>query len=277
MHSGYIVNAYNQLGLIGEELVFTGIESEPVFSAEQRALLRDELLARAAGDPRITGAAITGSGAAGREDSWSDIDLAFGITEAGELTSVLSDWTTHLYQQHRAVHHLDVPFGAWLYRVFLLPSTLQVDLAFVPVAEFRALGATFRLIFGQANEPCYPLPPPPEHLIGLSWLYALHARSCIARRQWWQAEYMISGMRDQALALACLQQGLPTAHGRGMDLLPAEVIDLFEGSLVRQLDGHELARAFRVITAGLLTLIHNSNAELAARLREVILALTVEQ
>src|SRR5580692_11418969 len=111
-----------------------------MFTPEDRAHLRAELLEYAAGDRRISGAAITGSVAAGREDRWSDIDLAFGVGDAGELPAVLSDWTAQMYSQHLALDHLDVMFGAWVYRVFFLPSTLQVDLAFVPATEFRALG-----------------------------------------------------------------------------------------------------------------------------------------
>jgi hypothetical protein len=54
-----------------------------------------------------------------------------------------------------------------------------------------------------------PSPPDAEAIIGMAWLYALHARSCIARRKLWQAEYMISGIRDNALALACLRTAFP--------------------------------------------------------------------
>jgi hypothetical protein len=79
-----------------------------MFNSEERNRLRADLLDRAANDQRIGGAAITGSAAAAREDRWSDIDLAFGVSDAAELPNVLSDWTAHLYQQHGAVHHLDV-------------------------------------------------------------------------------------------------------------------------------------------------------------------------
>src|SRR5580700_5239730 len=101
-----------------------------MFTPEERARLRSGLLDYAAGDRRISGAAITGSLAAGREDQWSDIDLAFGVGDAAELPNVLADWTSYMYHRHLALHHLDVRFGEWIYRVFLLPSTLQVDLAF---------------------------------------------------------------------------------------------------------------------------------------------------
>src|SRR5579864_5991189 len=193
-----------------------------MFTSEERDRLRSDLLEYAAKDQRISGAAITGSAAAAREDQWSDIDLAFGVTGA-ELPNVLSDWTAHMYRQYLALHHLDVRAGGWIYRVFLLPSTLQVDLAFVSATEFRALAHTFRLMFGAANESRHASPPLPGDIIGLAWLYALHARTSIARGSLWQAEYMISGVRDNVLALACLRHGLSAVHGRGMGLLPRAV------------------------------------------------------
>ena len=223
-----------------------------MFTPEERARLRFELLEDAARDARISGAAITGSGAAEQEDRWSDIDLAFGVGVAAELPGVLSDWTARMYARHSALHHTDVKSGAWIYRVFLLRSTLQVDLAFVSSTEFRALAPTFRLLYGRASEP-RPVPPPqPSDIIGLGWLYALHARSCIARQKLWQAEYMISGIRDHVLALACIRHGLPAAHGRGIDQLPDGVTAQLEKSLVRQLDTAELLRAFRVVMDGFL-------------------------
>jgi hypothetical protein len=241
-----------------------------MFTPEQRESLRSELLNRAAEDQRISGAAITGSAAASREDRWSDIDLAFGVKDAGELPSVLSDWTAHMYDRHQALDHLDVNAGAWTYRVFLLPSTLQVDLAFVPAAEFRALAPTFRLMFGEARQAQWAQLPPIAAIIGFGWLHALHARSCIARGNFWQAEYMISGVRDNALALACIRHGLPAVHGRGIDQLPKEIAASFEGSLVRQLDAAELSRCFRVAMDGLLSEIRYADETLAGRLQAAL-------
>jgi hypothetical protein len=248
-----------------------------MFTPEERDRLRSGLLEYAASDRRISGAAITGSAAGGSEDRWSDIDLAFGVGDAGELPGVLSDWTAHMYRQHLALDHLDVMSGAWVYRVFFLPSTLQVDLAFVPATEFRALAPTFRLMFGKANAPRHVPSPPPRDIIGLGWLYALHARSCIARRNLWQAEYMISGIRDNALALASIRHGLPAVHGRGFDRLPSGVTAQFEGSLVRQLDAAELLRAFRVAIDGLLSEIRSVDEELAGRLQGALMRLTETQ
>src|SRR5215470_10571029 len=121
-----------------------------MFTPQERDDLRSNLIEYAKNDECITGAAITGSAAAGREDHWSDIDLAFGVVNKGELSAVIADWTLHLYNAHGALHHVDVSFREWVYRVFLLPNTLQVDLAFVPALAFRATAATFQLLFGKA-------------------------------------------------------------------------------------------------------------------------------
>ena len=241
-----------------------------MFTPQQRDSTRSEILEYAARDPRIIGAAITGSAAAGSEDDWSDIDLAFAVAEGADLQSVLRDWTAHMYERHRAIHHMDVVSGAWIYRVFLLPGILQVDLAFVPAAEFRALAPTFRLVFGAAGEPGNFPSPAPGDLIGMGWLYALHARSCIARGKVWQAEYMISGLRDTALTLACIRHNLPAAHGRGIDRLPAPVSAEFEGALVRHLDHSELSRAFQVAVDRLMHEIRSVDADLMGRLQETL-------
>ena len=110
-------------------------------------------------------------------------------------------------------------------------------------------------------------------MIGLGWLHALHARCCIARGKLWQAEYMISGVRDNALALACVRHGLPAAHGRGMDLLPRDVTEPFAGSLVGRMETEALSRAFSVAVLGLLGEIRSSEPELAVRLEGALVGL----
>jgi hypothetical protein len=150
--------------------------------------------------------------------------------------------------------------------VFLLASTLQVDLAFAPAAEFGPTAPTFRLLFGTAAQPPPPPPPDAAELIGFGWLYALHARSSMARGRVWQAEYMISGVRDHVLALACLRHGVSPYQGRGMDQLPPDATAAVSGALVRSLDTGELGRAFRVAIQALLAEIDQADSGLAARL-----------
>jgi hypothetical protein len=245
-----------------------------MFSPKARDDVRANLLEVALRDTRLTGGAITGSGASGKEDAWSDIDLAFAVAEPADIPTVVSDWTEHMYQAHGALHHMDVVSGAWLYRVFLLPDTLQVDLAFCPASDFRALAPSFKLVFGAAQASRHVAPRRTTEMIGWGWLYALHARSSISRKKFWQAEYMISGMRDTALAMACARHGLSTAHGRGIDELPATFTSHFEAGLIGNLNEEALSGAFRVVARALLSEIECADADIANRLRPVLMCLT---
>ncbi len=237
-----------------------------MFNPADRDMLRDVLIAVARDDQRITGAALTGSAALGGGDDWSDVDLAFGVAADADRGQLIAEWTARMYRHHGAVHHTDVVAGSALFRVFLLRSTLQVDLAFWPEAEFGAIAPTFRLLFGTANERPRLSAPSFESLAGMGWLYALHARSSIARGRAWQAEYMISGVRDHVLALACLRYGLPVVQGRGIDGLPSDVTAALAEALVRSLDAAELGRAFGVACDRLLAEVDAVDPGLASRL-----------
>jgi hypothetical protein len=85
-----------------------------MFGIEERQRLRDVLISAAQLDEQISAAALTGSSAAGAEDRWSDIDLAFGLVPEADLALVLAAWTDSMYRDHGAVH--DRPG-------ILLPST----------------------------------------------------------------------------------------------------------------------------------------------------------
>ncbi|MFC6155100.1 nucleotidyltransferase domain-containing protein [Kribbella jiaozuonensis] len=245
-----------------------------MYTPAERSALRDELVARARGDARIAGAALTGSAAVGGEDEWSDIDLALGLGSSAVQDTVLADWTAAMYASHGAIHHTDMWAGPTIYRVFLLPSTLQVDIAFAPAEAFGALGPTFQLLFGEAVEQPSRGAPDPVDLIGMGWLYALHARSSIARGKVWQAEYMISGVRDHVLMLMCLRHGVPHAQGRGLHLLPGATTWAVEPTLVRSLDAAELKRAFRASVDVLLAEMGEVDGELAVRLTRTLRELT---
>jgi predicted nucleotidyltransferase len=237
-----------------------------VFSSEDRQRLRAALVSAAHADDRVVAAALFGSAAVDREDRWSDIDLGLSLAAGVDVATAVADWTAAIYRDHAAVHHLDVARGEILYRVFLLASTLQVDLSFWPGGQLRAVGPGFRLLFGRAADAQPPAEPNAEQLIGTAWLYGLHARASIARARLWQAEYMISGARDGVLALACLRNGLPTRDGRGMDDLPADATRAVTPALVGSLDPVALKGALAATIDALLAETQNVDAELARHL-----------
>lgn len=246
-----------------------------VFTPEERDRVRDLLLARAASDERIVGAALTGSGSRGAEDRWSDIDLYFGVAEGTAREDALAEWSSFVYRELGALHHFDLDAGHAIYRAFLLPDRLEVDLAFAAADRFGAQGPLFRPLFGTVVEPPEAGEPGSRasHLIGLGWHHALHAQIAIARGRLWQAEHWVSALRDHVLALACLRLGLPSAYAKGADALPRAITAPLEGTLVPNLEPQQLSRALGAAVTAFLQEVDAADPKLAARLRPTLQSL----
>lgn len=116
--------------------------------------------------------------------------------------------------------------------------------------------------------------PDPDHLIGLAWHHALHARVAVERGRPWQAEHWISAIRDHVITLACLRLGHPAGYARTAHLLPAEVTGALEPALVRDLTTPELTRALAAAIAALSAELARTSPALAARLTPMLRDLT---
>ncbi|HEV2034440.1 MAG TPA: nucleotidyltransferase domain-containing protein [Candidatus Dormibacteraeota bacterium] len=243
-----------------------------MFTVEDRRSVREGLLAKARTDKRVVAGAEVGSTAVGGGDRWSDLDLTFGIADGTNIDELLGDWTAWFADKFGAMHLFDLPFLSSIYRVFLVPGNLQVDLSFTPRADFGATSPKFTLLFGTAVTRKFLEPSTAANIFGLGVHHAVRARICIERERVWQAEYWISGVRDQALALACRLRGLESGNGRGFDDLPPEVLDPFKEALVRSLEREELMRALTRAVDALLA----AAAGMASRIDRQLRALTSE-
>ena len=223
-----------------------------MFTAADRERLRGRVLEMAGQDPRVVAGAVVGSLAFSEGDRWSDLDLTLAVADKASTADVLSDWTKKIVSELDATHLFDLPAGASIYRVFLLPGCLQFDLSFTPTAQFGASGPKFKLLFGEAVGKPHYQPAPPNEQLGYAVHHMVRARICIERGRFWQAEYWISAARDYALSLACRQRGLPSSYGRGFDDLPPEVRQSFLGALPVSFEPGDLMNALRVTVTGLL-------------------------
>jgi hypothetical protein len=227
-----------------------------LFTTEERQSIQERILEIARADRRIVAGALLGSLAQGASDRWSDLDLTFGLAAGTSMDAMLADWTAHMVREFDAVQLFDLPRLTSIYRVFLLPSNLQIDLSFTPATDFGALGPKFTLLFGKAVERT-PIPKPSaQHLFGLAPHHALRARICIERQRFWQAEYWISDLRDTALSLACLLHGLEESEARGFDRLPPQTLVLGQAAIVCSIDRDELLRA---LSAAVELLLHEAD------------------
>jgi hypothetical protein len=206
----------------------------------------------ASSDPRVVAGAVVGSLAHDEGDRWSDLDLMFAVADDVPVSEVLEAWTHAVVREFGAVQLFDLPSGSIVYRVFLLPDCLELDLSFTPASKFGPGGPKVRMLFGEAvDQPDEP-PTPAQELFGYAVHHTLHARVCIERGRYWQAEYWISAIRDYALKLACRRRGLDGWYGKDFDRLPAEVLDLSNDARVRSLERDELHRALGRAVAALL-------------------------
>ena len=212
----------------------------------------------------VAGAAV-GSLAVDGGDRFSDLDLTFGIADHVPVADVLNDWTRTLIDELDAVHLADLERGSTTYRVFLLPDALQFDLSMTPAAQFRPAGPRFRLLFGEtaagesevrtppvAGDLFIPTPSIARDVFGWGVIYALHARACIERGRVWQAEHYVGAVRDHALSLACLRQGLPAVQARGYDDLSAEALARFEHAHVGLIEPGPLRAALAASVLALM-------------------------
>jgi hypothetical protein len=241
-----------------------------MFTSSRRAELRALLLDRARADERIVAAAIVGSAAAGREDGWSDIDLAFRLRRGEDAAAVAQEWTAFLTAECGVADHLDIWAHGGLYRVFLLPDTLQVDLSFWPFDDYAATSPAFRLEFGEAGA-SRPVPAPSAgDAARTAWLFALHARSSIARGRALQALYMLNTARDHLVQAQSVRHALAPHHARGADDLPGPVRAALASSVPASLERAELARCLRVVCDLIGAEAGHVDEALAARLRPVL-------
>ena len=234
-----------------------------MFTVDQRDSLRDLVLRMAHDDDRVSAAAAVGSLAVDEGDNYSDLDLTFGIAEPTSVAAVIADWTNTLVEELGAVKLVDLERGPTIYRVLLFPDALQFELSMTPAGNFRRAGPRFRLVFGQTavGAPSasasvgtlfVPTPVIVEDLLGWGTVYGLHARACIERQRFWQAEHYIGAVRDHGLSLACLSRGLTASQARGYDQLPATTLQRFEHTHVTATVPRALYGALRASVAALL-------------------------
>lgn len=191
-----------------------------MYSIQERKEIQDYLIVHAKSDKRIVDAAIVGSESIGKNDKWSDIDLSFGIRDDIELRTVIQDWTEILNTKFEAQVLFDLPYQSSIYRVFLLPNCLQIDLSFTPSSDFGSITNKFKLLFGHKKEKPKKQLPEFETEYGYCILYALKVRTSIERKKYWQAIYFMDLCRNTLLVLACLKYKLNPFDGRGYDALP---------------------------------------------------------
>ena len=145
-----------------------------------------------------------------------------------------------------------------------------MDISFTPASDFGPRGPNWRTVFGETVEVSPSAPVASGDLVGWAWVYVRHVQTCIERGKPWQAEWALSGIRDNVLALASLRHGYVTRYAKGADLLPPELTAPLEAALVRSLDEAELRRALAAACDALADEVDRTDPELGKALRPML-------
>jgi predicted nucleotidyltransferase len=213
-----------------------------MFTEEFRREVYESILNQSREDPSIISAAIIGSAAAGTKDRWSDIDLTFELTAGIKPGEVLSKWTNYLSEKFAGEMLLDLWLEETVYRVFLLPAYLQVDLSFSPNGKFYAVGPHFKLLYGQISE--HRQIPELDADLYRSWIvhHLIRSYFCIQRNKLWQAHFWMNESRNYIMDLECNRNGFGSSHGRSYHLLNQELKAELEETLISKFSIGELSR-----------------------------------
>jgi len=230
-----------------------------MFSEEFREDVRNKVLNKAEQDKRIVSAAIVGSYAQNKEDQFSDIDLTFGISEQYTVSELLQSWTEYVMHEYGAIVLFDVQRCNTVYRVFMLPGCLQLDLSFSPEKHFGATGQSFRLLYGKHYEKKQPSCQTKDELLGWVIHHLVRARFCVERNRLWQAEFWLSEARDYILKIACLENGLNPDCARGVDDLPIHILNSLSSSFITSLRREEILIGIHFLSSSLEIVMGNRN------------------
>lgn len=239
-----------------------------MYSEAERSDIRRRLVDHARIDSNVTGAALAGSAARDSQDRWSDIDWVLQLHPDADEQVVVADWSRAIADSFGVADTLDAFADGVRYRVFFLRSSLQIDISFWPHDEFRATGPAFRMLYGTPAPATEPPPPDAGTAIGMGWLYAIHARSAVARGRVWQAAMMLDELRNSLITLMCVRSGLNPGHGREVDQLPAEDRATLDNAHASQVNAETLDASRVLMTQHFLDEIANHDRDRYERLRE---------
>ena len=251
----------------------------PIFTPSDREAALPRVLELLEADRRVDAAVVTGSLGSGREDRWSDIDVAGVVADGESCERVAADWVALMYRDLPVVHHYETSFGTTLVRGFLLSSGLVLDLGFTPSAGFE-VWAPVRVAFDQTGAATraaagwQPWSPEPawRSEAGFAWHDVVHACNAANRGRPWQSMFYLQRVRNRTLSLASERHGHDADEFAHVDELHSRERDPLLGSLIAELDRSSLLAAIETATRAFLDELHRGDRELADRLAPPLLA-----
>lgn len=219
-----------------------------MYSIQDRNYVQNLIIELSKNDTRITDCAIVGSESVGENDKFSDIDLTFGVKNDINISQILNEWNDLMSERFDANVLFDLPYEESIYRVYLLPNALQVDLSFTPHKNFGAITTRFKLLFGQSSEREQKRPPELPNVFGYCVLYALKSRCSTERKKYRQSFHYLNELRNNLMILKCLTLKTNPFDGRSYDELPISFLNKIKRTLAKDVKQSDLNNSLKNLT-----------------------------
>jgi len=241
-----------------------GISVDPKqnhFTPAERQGILDQLLAALGEDPRVAGVLVVGSGAEGFEDVYSDVDLCVVIDQAQNVQPAFREWGEKFRASLPVFYCGESIRGPNSYLwVLLLDNFLEIDAGFLCLDDLSARRGRWKTAFDRsgkiedimrtswANRTGPDLHESYGRRVNWVWHNVIHATIAAQRGQWWKALYELEQVRNQAIELRGLREGLETKRFRHVDRMSGEFLADVGQTLVARLGTAEIMRALRAAT-----------------------------
>lgn len=250
-----------------------------IFSADDREAVLSRVLELGEADHRLEAAVLTGSIGSDSADRWSDIDVAFVVSDTESCEMIAEDWKEGCYRSLPVAHHYETAFGTTLVRGFLLDNGLEVDISFTPSAEFT-VWSPVSVVFDRRGRTTQIAAVPEEWVptpdwqgqAGFAWHDVLHACVAANRNKPWQSLFYLQRIRNRTLALASERRGIDADEFKHVDELPAAELEPLTASLVNDLSAASLIEAIDVATRAFLDELRRGDPRLASGLAQPLAA-----
>jgi hypothetical protein len=234
------------------------ISKQNHFSPDERQSILDQLVASLQEDQKIGGVLVVGSGSEGFEDVYSDIDLCVVIVQPQDVYPVFHEWGTRLKQLLPVFYCGESVRGPNSYLwVLLLECFLELDIGFLCLDDLEARRGRWKTAFDRSGrieaimQTSWASRTGPDvqeayrRRVDWVWHNVIHATVAAQRGQKWRALCELEQVRNQAIELRGLREGLETRRFRHVDKMSGEFLSDVERSLVMDLTTAEIMRALR--------------------------------
>jgi predicted nucleotidyltransferase len=227
------------------------------FTPDERKQALERLLKELDADPVVAGVMYAGSTSEGFRDDYSDIDLIV-ISRPEDFDSVVRKWVARIESMFPVISRFrGSEHERKVICCFLLEGFLELDVLFESLSTlsprdrwkiaFDRTEQVGQILGGPSGEPEQPpLEAYYRACVDSIWYHVTHTVTALYRGHLWKALHEVDELRFRTLSLFGLLRRLNTDDYAEVDLLPPDILEALEKTLVVGMSRDAIFGALRV-------------------------------